>query len=275
MAADDGLTVSVSQLKEFMICPRRYQLHRVLGIEPAFTPTPLALGSAAHAGFAAIYTSIKNHGEATPLDQVIQVFRDDWAVAVDAPVPLRLDEDAADPVDTGVRMLTAFHAHVAAAGPVNVVAVEMPFHGVELHDPDTGEILDEKLGGVVDLVLAEPAGITGAGGQMRNVIVEHKTAARKWTSDQLDHDFQVTAYQIAAKAIGLGDDVGLRLQVVTKTKQAAVIVDDVVRDELAEVDFLRTAAGVLRAVGAGAFWPVRSWACKTCQYAHACSTGRR
>ena len=266
MGAAEGLTVSVSQLKEFMICPRRYQLHRVLGVEPAFVPVPLALGSAAHAGFAAIYTAIADRGEVPLVDEVVQVFRDAWAVAAEGPVPLQLDDDAADPVDAGVRMLTAFHAHVATAGPIDVVAVELPFAGVEVHDPDTGAVLDEQLGGVLDLVIAEGE---------RKVVVEHKTAARKWTADQLDHDFQVTAYQLAARTMGLGDDVGLRLQVVTKTKQAVVVVEDVVRDELAEVDFLRTAAGVLRAIGAGAFWPVRSWACKSCPYAHACSSGRR
>jgi hypothetical protein len=54
-ADDDGLRVSVSALKEFLICPRRYQLHRVLGIAPAFVPVPLALGSAVHVGIAATY----------------------------------------------------------------------------------------------------------------------------------------------------------------------------------------------------------------------------
>lgn len=257
----DGLTVSVSQLKEFMICPRRYQLHRVLGIEPAFVPVPLALGAATHAAIAAIYSSIQVRNELAPASEVVQVFRDAWSTAVDGPVPLQLEDDETDPIDTGVRMVEAFHRHVSAAGPMDVVAVELPFAGVELHDPDTGEVLDEQLGGIVDLVLREGD---------HHVIVEQKTAARKWSREQLDHDLQVTAYQAAARATGLGGEVGLRLQIVTKAKLAAVQVEDVRRDDLAHVDFLRTAAGVLRAIGTGAFWPVRSWACKSCPYAHAC-----
>lgn len=262
----DGLTVSISQLKEFTICPRRYQLHRVLGIEPAFVPVPLALGSATHAGIGAIYTSLLVRAEVAPVEEVVQVFRDSWSLATDGPVPINVDEDDADPVDVGVRMLTAFHRHVVAAGPVAVVAVELPFSGVTLHDPDTGEILDEKLTGVIDLVVREAD---------RNVIVEHKTAARKWTRDQLDHDIQLTAYQVAARDRDLGGDVGLRFQIVTKAKAATIQVEDVVRDDLAEVDFLRTATGVLRAIGAGAFWPLKSWACSSCPYAHACSGSRR
>ncbi len=262
----DGLIVSISQLREFTICPRRYQLHRVLGVEPEFVPVPLALGSATHAGIGAIYTSLLVRAEVAPVEEVLQVFRDSWSLASDGAVPIKVDEDAADPVDVGVRMLTAFHRHVAAEGPIAVVAVELPFSGVELQDPDTGEVLDEKLSGVIDLVVREDG---------RNVVVEHKTAARRWTADQLDHDFQVTAYQVAARKLELGDEVGLRFQIVTKTKLAVVQVEDVVRDDLAEVDFLRTATGMLRAIGAGAFWPVRSWACRSCQFAHACAGNRR
>ncbi len=273
MMAGDGLAVSVSQLKEFMICPRRYQLHRVLGVEPAFVPVPLVLGSAAHAGFGAIYTSLQQGDEVLPLDEVLQVFRDAWSVAIDGPVPVKLEDEEADPVDAGVRMLAAFHRHVVTAGPVTVVAVELPFSGVELVDPDTGEVLEEHLVGVLDLLLSEGGG--DVDGAERNVLVEHKTAGRRWTREQLDHDFQVTAYQVAARKIGLGEEVGLRFQIVTKTKVASIQVEDVVRDDLAEVDFLRTATGVLRAIGTGAFWPVRSWACKSCPYAHACSGSRR
>ncbi len=266
MATDDGLTVSVSQLKEFAICPRRFQLHRVLGVEPAFVPLPLALGSAMHAAFGAIYLSMLERAEVAPVDEALQVFRDSWARAVDGPVPVKLDGDDGDPVDAGIRMLVAFHRHVMTAPPVSIIAVELPFSGIELHDPDTGETLDERLSGVIDLVVREDG---------RNVVIEHKTAARKWSRNQLDHDIQLTAYQVAAReSIGLGE-VGLRYQVVTKAKFPVVQSESVVRDRLGEIDFMRTATGVLRAIGAGAFWPNRGWACAQCPYATACSRYRR
>lgn len=262
---DDGLTVSISQLREFAICPRRYFLHRVLAVEPAFVPLPLALGAATHAAMGSTYTSIRDRGQAPELPEVLQVFRDAWTVEASGAVPIKVEDDEPDPVDVGVRMVTAFHRHVAADLPVRVVAVELPFRGVELHDPDTGEVLDETLSGVMDLVVHEDD---------HHVVVEHKTAARRWSAEQLEHDLQLTAYQVAARHVGLGE-VGLRYQVVTKAKLPVVQAETVVRDDLAEVDFMRTAAGVLRATGAGAFWPVRSWACASCPYAHACSDTRR
>ena len=161
-------------------------------------------------------------------------------------------------------MLEVFHAHVAKTMNGHVVeGVEVPFV-VALHDPDTGEVLDEQLVGTMDLVLRH--------GDHR-VVVEHKTAARKWSDDQLAFDLQPTGYKFAAQQVGMGD-VGLRLQVVTKTKVPVVQVADVERGPRDEDDFLRTAVGVLRAVDAGVAYPVRGWACKGCPFAHACKPKR-
>lgn len=262
---DDGLTVSISQLKEYMICPRRYLLHRVLAVEPSFVPLPLALGAAVHKAIGFTYTSIRDRGGVPELAEVLQVFRDAWTVEGSGAVPIKVEDDDPDPIDLGVRMVAAFHRHVVADVPVRIVAVELPFRGVELHDPDTGAVLDETLSGVMDLVVVHE--------DDRHVVVEHKTAARRWSAEQLEHDLQLTAYQVAARHVGLGE-VGLRYQVVTKAKVPVVQAESVVRDRLAEVDFMRTATGVLRAIGAGAFWPVRSWACASCPYAHACSGTR-
>ena len=79
----------------------------------------------------------------------------------------------------------------------------------------------------------------------------------------------------AERPPGAGE-VGLRYQVVTKAKLPVVQAESVVRDRQAEVDFMRTATGVLRAIGAGAFWPTRGWVCGQCPYAAACtgSSGR-
>ena len=52
-------------------------------------------------------------------------------------------------------------------------------------------------------------------------------------------------------------------------------VADVERGPRDEDDFLRTAVGVLRAVDAGVAYPVRGWACKGCQFAHACGYGHK
>jgi hypothetical protein len=57
-----------------------------------------------------------------------------------------------------------------------------------------------------------------------------------------------------------------------KVPQMQVV--DITRDAQDEDDFLRTAGGVLRAIDAGASYPIRGWACRGCQFAHACRPDR-
>ena len=263
----EGLYISISQIKTYLRCPRQYQLHYVQGVPPAFIPIPLAFGQAFHSALAFYYAVIRDTNVPPSVDDIVDVFVAAWESAASGPIPLQVerddDEAEVDHVEKGKQMLQAFHAYVAVAPKAQVVDVEKDF-SVELHDPDTGELLEEKLVGVFDLVVREGD---------RNIVVEHKSAARRWTDDQLEYDIQVTGYQLAARQLGLGD-VGLRYQVITKTKMPAVQVEDVRREAQAEDDFLRTAVGVLRAVDAGAFFPVRGWQCRTCAYEHACSTVR-
>ena len=65
--------------------------------------------------------------------------------------------------------------------------------------------------------------------------------------------------------MGLGE-VGLRYQVLTKTRTAAVQVAGVERTPAGQEDFLRVTAGVLRAIDAGVSFPLRSTRCARCLY---------
>ncbi len=65
-------------------------------------------------------------------------------------------------------------------------------------------------------------------------------------------------------------DVGLKFQILVKTKIPAIQIADLHRDQQDEEDFVRTAVGVLRAIDRGISYPVRGWACRGCPYAHAC-----
>ena len=259
----DGLYVSVSQVKAWLRCPRQFELHYVRGIAPAFVPVNLAFGSAIHEGLAAFYGELKSTGVPLRRDLVLDTFRAAWASATEGDVPLQVDEegdDTAQMVDKGVSLLHAFHQHATNGGaPEAVEAVEMGFI-VDLHDLDSGEVVDEKLVGTVDLIVRE-------GG--RRFIYEHKTASKKYARDQLDNDFQLTAYKLAARQMGMGD-VGLKFQVLVKTKVPAIQIAEVARDYHAENDFLRTAVGVLKAIDAGISFPIRGWQCRGCQWAHVC-----
>lgn len=255
---DDALHVSVSQIKTWLRCPRQYELKYVRGAEPEVVPRALAFGSAFH-GALAVHYAAKKEGRQIADDEMLEGFRVVWADKTSTDTPLeKADEDAADPLDLAVRMLAAFQEHVANED-VEVVAIEEPFAAI-LHNPDTGDVLEEQLTGFIDLVVVEDG---------RHVIIEHKTSAKRYGADQLRFDQQLSGYQFAMRQRGW-PDVGLRFQIVTKTKAPVVQVEDVLRDEHDEVDFLRTVVGVLKAIDAGVFFPIRGWKCRGCQYRRRC-----
>jgi CRISPR/Cas system-associated exonuclease Cas4 (RecB family) len=262
-----GLYTSVSQVKTYLRCPRQFELRYIRGEAPVFLPVPLAFGSAFHSALAAFYGEVKASGSPLKRDLMLDVFRAEWSKALDGPVPLQVDEEDDTStdlvVDKGVSMLHAFAEHTEKnLDGVVVESVEKSF-SVAINDPDTGEVIEEQLVGTMDLVTLEKGG---------RVVVEHKTAAKKYGADQLRYDIQPTAYKLAARQAGMGE-VGLRFQVVTKTKVPAVQIADITRDAQDEDDFLRTAGGVLKAIDAGVSYPIRGWACRGCQFAHACRPG--
>jgi CRISPR/Cas system-associated exonuclease Cas4 (RecB family) len=259
--AEGQLIVSVSQVKTWLMCPRKYQLRYVRGLPPAFVPVALAFGNSFHAAVARFYMGVQA-GTVPEFESLLSVFHDIWQQQLDGPVPVQADDEEAlaGIPDLAARMLRAFYVH-AAGTPVQVEGIEQAF-AVDLHDPDTGEVLDEKLVGFFDLVLRE---------NKRRVIVELKTAAKKYTQDQLDFDLQPSAYQFAAEEMGWKGAV-VKYAIVTKTKLAAVQEETVVRGPLARDDFLRTTVGVLRAIDAGVAHPMRGWQCRSCPFQAPCQT---
>ena len=262
----EGLYISVSQVKAYLMCPRKYELHYIRGEQPAFVPVALVFGSAIHAALAAYYGEITATGRPLRRDLMLDVFRDAWDKGSSGPIPLQADEEdggtgADQIIDKGVSMLHAFHEHAGKSAPgLDVVAVEKSF-AVSIHDVETGELFEEQLVGTIDLILNEDG---------QRIIVEHKTAAKKYGLDQLRFDIQPTAYSLAAREMGMGD-VGLRFQVITKTKVPAIQIAAIHRDDRDEDDFLRTIGGVLRAIDAGVSYPIRGWQCRTCPWAGPCN----
>lgn len=264
----DGLHVSISQIKAYIRCPRAYQLRYVLGVQPAFKSKALALGSSYHAAVARFYLAVKEDGAPPPLQLICDTFRDGWQREVDSDVPLQADEDESDDngalVDKGVALLGVFYdMAVKSAAGVQVEAVEKPF-AVEIHDPETGEVMQEVLVGAFDLLVNDGH---------RRTVVEHKTSARKYGEDAIRWDIQPSGYAVAARELGLGE-VGLKYQIAVKSKTPAMQVVNLDRTAEDQDEFRRIAASVMRAVDAGIFMPMRSWACRSCPHAHVCRPSR-
>ena len=249
---------SVSAVREFMICPKKYFFHYIERAAPEFRPAALAFGSAWHATIGEWLTKPSVDVQLEELrqhlrDGIVARLNDDGANVLfdDA------DQDEGSLVDTAVRMLDAFVAHVPR--PDKVLAVEAAF-SLELNHRQTGEVLPVPLIGAMDAVVL--AGGVGS-------VWELKTAAKKWSTEQLEHDLQITTYGIAARELGY-DGARLEFLVVTKTTKAAVQREVAVRHAADERELVDVVFSVHRAIRAGVDHRARSWACATCPYSGAC-----
>jgi RecB family exonuclease len=144
-----------------------------------------------------------------------------------------------------------------------VLAVEQPF-AVPLIDPETGEVLDRDLVGSLDRLERDPEG--------RLVVVDLKTAARKYSDLAVEASLQLSVYSYATMMNGLADqeDLRLRFDVLTKTKTAELHRYWTTRDRAATRRLYRLAVEILHAIEAGVFPPRVGWQCGECQFRSRC-----
>jgi len=100
-------------------------------------------------------------------------------------------------------------------------------------------------------------------------LIEHKTAARRFTSDRIRYDFQPTSYLLAARTLGL-DNPDAAFQILLKTKKPAIDTIPLTRGPKDEDEFVDTALMVLKAIEAGSYPRNRGWGCADCQFKHRC-----
>lgn len=256
--------VSVSSIGCYLRCPEQYRHRYILRTSPSHKSSALAFGSAVHHALALFYRELMHSNPEPSAEEMISTFSDAWTHEMGSPLPVLFDKsDTADSLqDKGIEMLKLFHAE--APRPHRVIGVEEPF-SIEICDPTTGEVFDERLVGAVDAIVQDEDG--------RRRMLEHKTGARKRS---FNNDLQGAAYTFVAPRIGLGEDVRVTYQLITKTKTPALYVETQRFTDADRRDFLRTAAGVLAAVRTGAaFYPRReqAWLCQGCPYAAPCLAG--
>ncbi len=251
---------SVSQLKTYLMCPRRYYFQYVLRMRPAFTALALVFGTAWHETIGQhLLRSRREHH--VPVDDLKEHLRDGLIRGIGATgAPVLFEEEEQDVgavVDLATRMLQVFLDRVPL--PDVVHGVEVPF-GLELAHPVTGEMLRVPLVGAMDAIV-EVDGVTS--------IWELKTGKKKWAADQLDFDIQPTAYAIAGRALGY-KNTGATLLVATKGRKPDVQIEQLLRHHRDERELAEVAFSVHRAVDAGIDHPLRGWQCRTCPFADAC-----
>ncbi len=102
-------------------------------------------------------------------------------------------------------------------------------------------------------------------------MVDLKTAARKPSAFEVHNHPQLTAYSLGAAALGIDpDNLGLRLDVLLKTKEPSMVRCETIRTERNRQRFYSTAKAVWNAIKREAWLPRQDWHCSQCAYTEAC-----
>lgn len=130
-----------------------------------------------HAALASYYVALRD-GEEPGHDKVVQHYQEAFDHDARQEASLLLDDgEAVGQVRaSGDALVRAFLDNVQSLD--RVLAVKRAVRA-DIVDPDTGEVLEEQLLAYFEAVV-EVAG--------KLVVLEHKTAARAWSQDQLDFD---------------------------------------------------------------------------------------
>jgi putative RecB family exonuclease len=158
----------------------------------------------------------------------------------------------------GKELLTTYY-HKCPHDQFKVISIEEPFSF-------TLEGCPVKIIGAFDLVEEDEAGTI--------IVVDWKTSGRAYSADEVDRNFQLTLYQMAAKANGHADrEILLRFDCLIKTKTPKF---EQYYTSRTETDFKRAEKKIVevwRGISNGVFIPndgSQNWRCKNCSYKKHC-----
>lgn len=250
------LRLSASRIQTYLACPLRYRFRYVDKIPAPWRPAALAFGSSIHAA-AEWFHRERFEGRQPTADQVLEIFRADWFAQNLEPLVFG-DRDSRESLDEKGRAMLALYVEKANGAAPRFI--EERFE-TDLADPETGEALDLKLLGVIDLVDHE------------GTLVELKTGARRYSRGDVDRHLQLSLYALATFLI-TGRIPDLRIDLLLKTKEPKL---ERYRTSRTLEDLgwtARLVRGVGQAIESDHFYPSPSWQCTECEYFGNCQSWR-
>jgi putative RecB family exonuclease len=250
-------SISISQVQSYLACPLKYRFQYIEKIPRPWRPAALAFGTSVHVAVEWFHRQ-RMEGRSPDLGEVLQIFDLDWQAQGMEPLVFSDRESQAFLIQKGREMLRLYVSQASSAR--KPAAVEEPFE-VELSDPETGELFDVNLRGIVDLIEED------------GTLVDLKTAGRMLESGGLERHLQLSAYALAFFLL-YGEIPPLRLDVLLKTKQPRL---ERLKAERTLPELSWTAQlirEVSEAILTEHFYPSPSWRCSECEYFAHCQKWR-
>lgn len=251
--ADPKRPLSASQLSTWLACGRKYAFRYAYKLTPEHRPAALAFGSAVHSALEALHLARLDGDQTTDPTRFVRIFRADWQSEVDTHLSFK-EGDSAEQLKTLGEQLVA--AYVQWLGDRPILAAEQPFE-LELVDPETGEFSGERMRGYFDVIFHD------------DVVVEVKTAARRFDEGTLARKLQFSAYAYAWRLMR-GRDPTVLVVSLLKQKRPDVVESIAPRTKGDDAFFFHLALEVASAIDQRAFPPNPGFMCGDCEYAKAC-----
>lgn len=250
-------SLSVTQVQAYLACPLKFRFQYVDGIPRPWRVAGMAFGSSIHAAVE-WFQRERVVGRTPALADVVKIFDADWYAANLEPLVFSDRESRDGLAEKGRAMLQLY---LEALNGTRPVAVEQ-FFELDLTDPETGEIFDLKLRGIVDLVEED------------GTLVDLKTAGRSMPQEDVDRHLQLSTYALGS-FLKTGEVPKLRLDVLLKTSRPRLERYTTSRS-VRELAWTANLVGeVASAIQAEIFFPSPSWRCAECEYFQHCQAWRR
>jgi putative RecB family exonuclease len=248
--------ISLSQVNAYLGCPLKYRFQYVDKIPRPWRVAAMAFGSSVHA--AVEWFHKERLADRTPeIEAVLKVFDADWYAQNVEPLVFSEKESKDSLAEKGRAMLQLYVESGSGAKPV---AVEQ-FFELDLADPETGELLEVRLRGVIDLV------------EEGETLVDLKTAGRTLESGGLERHLQLSTYALAFFILH-GSIPKLRLDMLLKTAKPRLERHETTRS-IEDLGWTaRLIQEVALAIQTEHFFPNPSWRCTECEYFAHCQRWR-
>ncbi len=253
-ALRDAPHCSVSSIKTYLMCPEKYRHRYIAQTPPSHRNVALVLGRALHDAIEAYYRFVQKETGRPPVSLLTDTFSTSWSRGLLGDVTVKA-EDVGHEKDMGQKLVQTFYEGVPE--PLEVLAIEESF-AFPVSPTDERLIV-----GAIDAIVVNDDG--------QIVIVENKSAKRRWSADQLAYDIQPTLYSHAARELGVAEQPALRYDFLLKLRKPRFESVDVFRPREAVTELFQLFRSVLAAIDADIFYRARSWACNDCEYAYVCN----
>jgi len=249
--------LSSSSISDYVDCGLLYKFGRIDRIPRTFTADSLEYGTTMHRVLADVYQG-KMINSPLELKEIIELFEYYWTVVAgdNDEIKYATDKDFETYLVAGRELLTSYYNKIPA-DDFRVLAIEEAF-SFKL------EGLDMPIIGAMDLVEEDDSGII--------IITDWKTAGKAYSNDDVDKNFQLTLYQMAAQANGFADrEILLRFDCLIKTKTPKFEQYYTTRSD---EDILRAKKKIMQVadgISKNVFVPNDGhWKCKGCSFAEHC-----